>query len=102
MRDPITHELKIWPEYYAQVSARIKPFELRKSDRDYQPGDMLRLKVWDPSTGTYTGESGRARITTVIRNAPGMLPGYVALGIFFEGRAFACSVEPEYDMNDLA
>lgn len=102
MRPPITHELKIWPEYYAQVSARIKPSELRKADRDYQPGDRIILREWDPDAQAYTGESGRARVTTVIHGAPGMLPGYVALGIFFEGRSFASPVEPEYDPYDLA
>ena len=101
MRNPIEHEVKIWPEYYAQVSVRIKPFELRKAERDYRPGDMLLLRVFDPIAKRYTGESGRARIQTVLKDAPGLMHGYVALGIFFIGRAFVQPIEDDYDLNEL-
>ncbi len=48
------HELKILPEYYDAVRFGDKRFEIRKNDRDYHTGDILRLKEWDGKQ--YTGE----------------------------------------------
>ena len=48
------HELKILPEYYDAVRCGDKRFEIRKNDRDYHRGDILRLKEWDGKE--YTGE----------------------------------------------
>lgn len=57
------HELKIWPQFYSRVKDRSKTFEVRDNDRDFQPGDTVLLREWDPkkensvSTGArgYTG-----------------------------------------------
>lgn len=48
------HELKILPEYYDVVRCGDKRFEIRKNDRDFHSGDILRLKEWDGKE--YTGE----------------------------------------------
>lgn len=48
------HELKILPEYYNAVRFGDKRFEIRKNDRDFHTGDILRLKEWDGEK--YTGE----------------------------------------------
>ena len=48
------HELKILPEYYDAVRSGDKRFELRRNDRDFHKGDILRLKEWDGEK--YTGE----------------------------------------------
>lgn len=37
------HELKILHEYLIDVSKGKKTFELRKNDRDYQVGDLIRF-----------------------------------------------------------
>ena len=37
------HELKILHEYLIDVSTGKKTFELRKNDRDYQVGDLIRF-----------------------------------------------------------
>ena len=37
------HELKILHEYLIDVSIGKKTFELRKNDRDYQVGDLIRF-----------------------------------------------------------
>jgi hypothetical protein len=51
-----THELKIWPEFYAAVASGIKPFEVRwGDDRPYAVGDQVNLREWDPAVGAYTG-----------------------------------------------
>lgn len=48
------HELKILPEYYDAVRFGDKRFEIRKNDRDFHSGDILRLKEWDGQQ--FTGE----------------------------------------------
>ena len=48
------HELKILPEYYDAIRCGDKRFEIRKNDRNYHSGDILRLKEWDGEK--YTGE----------------------------------------------
>ncbi|EED1975124.1 DUF3850 domain-containing protein, partial [Listeria monocytogenes] len=40
------HDLKILPIYFAEVVAKRKTFEIRKNDRDFCVGDMVRLKEW--------------------------------------------------------
>lgn len=37
------HELKILPEYYTKVSTGEKRFEIRKDDRNFKVGDIIRL-----------------------------------------------------------
>jgi hypothetical protein len=45
----MTHELKIWPQYYCRVKDGSKTFEVRTNDRGYQPGDTVILKEWGPT-----------------------------------------------------
>lgn len=45
----MTHELKIWPQYYCRVADGTKTFEVRVNDRGFQPGDEVILKEWDPT-----------------------------------------------------
>lgn len=42
------HDLKTWPEPFAAVVAGDKTHEARKNDRDYQVGDVLRLREFKP------------------------------------------------------
>lgn len=37
------HELKLDDEYFNDVKDGSKTFEIRKDDRDFQPGDLLAL-----------------------------------------------------------
>ena len=50
-----THDLKTWPEYFAEIATGNKTFELRKNDRNFEPGDVLILQEWNPETKDYTG-----------------------------------------------
>ena len=67
------HELKIRHDYLIDVSLGIKTFELRKNDRDYQVGDLIRFI--DISVGytnndiePYIDENTLYRITYVLKN----------------------------------
>lgn len=51
-----THELKLDVKYFDDIKNGKKNFEIRKNDRNYQVGDILDLKAWDPSSAMYVGE----------------------------------------------
>lgn len=76
------HELKIWPNYYEPVRDHRKPFEVRLNDRDFQTGDKLVLREWDPNTTEY---SGRRLFRTIgyIMHGPafGIEPGHCVMAI---------------------
>lgn len=77
----MTHELKTWPEYFIQVGAGQKQFEVRKDDgRNFAIGDNLQLKEWDPKTEMYTGRLIRARVTYIYRGEM-VAPGHCILSI---------------------
>lgn len=48
------HELKIWPQFYARVKNGSKTFEVRNNDRNFQMGDTVVLKEWDPEKKNKT------------------------------------------------
>ncbi len=54
-----THVVKIWPDYFHAVKAKTKTFEIRVNDRNYNPGDVIILREWDPKTRKYTGRKSR-------------------------------------------
>lgn len=51
------HELKIKPQYYEDIKIGLKPFEIRKNDRDFKLGDILILNEYDSGAGTYSGRA---------------------------------------------
>jgi hypothetical protein len=59
------HEKKIWPEFFDRVQRGEKTFEVRLADEDYQAGDTLVLREWDPQRKEYTGRSARFLIPYV-------------------------------------
>jgi len=42
------HCLKIWPQYYEAVASGDKTFEVRVNDRNFQRGDLVELRYFDP------------------------------------------------------
>lgn len=77
------HELKTWPNYFQAVVEGKKPFEVRKDDRDFQTGDELRLREWDPNTKTYSGRELFRMVGYILRGpAFGIEPGHCVMAIF--------------------
>lgn len=74
------HELKILPEYYDAVRCGDKRFELRRNDRDFHKGDILRLKEWDGEK--FTGEELDVLVRYILFNwAAGLSDGYCIMSI---------------------
>lgn len=59
------HELKSWPKYFEASLHGEKNFEVRKNDRDFQRGDRLTLREWNPDTKEYTGRTLNAIVGRV-------------------------------------
>lgn len=79
-KEPVTHNLKIWPEYFSAVRDGLKRAELRWNDREYQAGDTLNLCEWDPNEEAFTGDFISVTVTHVAELGQWM-PGYVMLSI---------------------
>lgn len=75
------HYLKIWPQFFQDVKSGVKPFEVRKKDRDYKTGDTLILDEYDPVAGKKTGAWTAQRITYLLDDNNFVKEGYVILGI---------------------
>lgn len=84
------HRLKTWPSYFAAVVDGSMPFQVRRNDRDFQVGDKLELREWDPAKGQYTGRSAFVRVVSIFFPAAftpddypigGVLQGYCVMGI---------------------
>lgn len=60
---------------------------MRKDDRGFAVGDTLVLQEWTPgrqmpllNLGAYTGRELQRRVTYILRESPGLQPGYVVMG----------------------
>ena len=70
------HELKILHGYLVDITIGTKTFELRKNDRDYQEGDLIRfIDIGEDDTTTtkcryepHIDENTLYRITYVLKN----------------------------------
>lgn len=82
LKIPNTHELKTWPEYYAEVLNGNKTFELRKMDRDFKVGDELILREYFPSSQVYSGRECIKQISYILRGGTfGLEKDYCILGL---------------------
>lgn len=75
------HELKTWQFYYADVISGNKNFEVRKGDRNFEVGDTLHLKEYDPHSNTYTGRECRVKVGYILFGGQfGIEEGFVVMG----------------------
>ena len=63
----MTHEKKVWPEYFQKILAGEKTFEIRLADWECNEGDILILKEWDPKTKKFTGRSLEKKIIYLVK-----------------------------------
>ena len=75
------HDLKTWPEYYEQVSVGAKTFEIRKNDRDFKVGDILRLYEFDPVEQVCSGKVTPVIVSYILVAQPFVPEGYVCMAI---------------------
>jgi len=76
------HVLKIWPIFFDAVARGEKSFEVRKNDRDFQPGDEVTLKEWNPKTEEFTGRELNRLIIYVFKGGSfGVQEGFVVFSM---------------------
>lgn len=76
----MVHHIKIREEFFIPITAGKKLFELRKNDRGYQCGDLIRFTVIRDQDKVVTEDRQLYEITYVI-SGWGLKNGYVAFGI---------------------
>lgn len=75
------HELQIWPACFEAVAAGTKPFDVREKDLNFQVGDVLLLREYDPDANDYTGRTMQRWVSYVLEGgAFGVQPGWCVLG----------------------
>lgn len=80
------HELKTWPEFYQAVLYGQKLFEVRKNDRDFKAGDVIKLREFDPEINDYTGSWNNMLVNYVLEGGQfGIEEGYVVLSLWPKG-----------------
>ena len=82
------HELKCWPIPFAAMRDGTKRFEYRKDDRNYEVGDILWNREWEPPAHVsdqhrhgYTGREDRYRVTYKLAGRFGVPDGFCVLSI---------------------
>jgi hypothetical protein len=73
--------LKTWPEYFAAVLDGSKTFEARFDDREFEVGDELHLREWNPETREYTGRATRRTVSYKLNGGEFVREGYCILGL---------------------
>lgn len=75
------HELKIDHVYFDDVAEGRKRFELRKNDREFAVGDVLKLREQD--CGRYTGRTCLKEVLYILKNGEkyGLQPDYIIIGL---------------------
>lgn len=81
------HILKILPEYFQAQAEGKKNFEIRKNDRNFNIGDELWLREYDPKVEAYTENDLVVKVTYITSYM--QQKDYVVLGTELE--AFVCS-----------
>lgn len=77
-----THSIKCKPEYFQPIIEGRRTAEVRENDRDYQEGDTLLIKEFDPKTAEgYTGRSTMRKVTHVLKGFPAVDRNYVVLSL---------------------
>ena len=99
----MTHELRTWAPYYDAVVSGEKKFEVRRDDRGFQKGDIVRLiRCTQGKTGMWDIEYGYGvtpkhtaefRIGWILTGGQfGIEPGYIVFSLDpVEGGGSTCA-----------
>lgn len=83
------HELKLLEKYAKAKKDGIKPFEIRKNDRDFMVGDLVKYNIVEsytepcPPNRTLTRESQNKELTS-----------------YFDNRVFKIKYITDYEQKD--
>ena len=58
---------KVWREYFEEIAAGRKKFELRLADFEVNEGDTLILEEWDKDKKEYTGRKIEVVATYILK-----------------------------------
>ena len=58
---------KVWPEYFEEIVAGKKRFELRLADFEVNEGDALVLEEWNKDKKEYTGRKVQVIATYILK-----------------------------------
>jgi len=58
------HVLKTWPAPFQAIADGRKKHEVRKADRSFKVGDVIRLREWDPERARLAGWDSRIDLET--------------------------------------
>lgn len=72
------HQIRCAAMFFEDKLKGIKPFELRKNDRNYKVGDILEETEF--SDGRNTGRMVREEVTYILEDYTGLEEGYCILG----------------------
>lgn len=64
------HELKTWPVFFRAIIDGTKTFEVRENDRNFQVGDLLELREYDPDAEDYTGNKVCKKVIYILGDNP--------------------------------
>lgn len=78
----MTHELKTHPEFFQKIWDREKLFEARFDDRNFQVGDNVRLREYDPFSRNFSTREVYANISFKLDGGQfGVEKGYCILSL---------------------
>lgn len=73
------HTIKLAKMYYEDVKSGKKSFELRKNDRGYKQGDILRMLEY--AEGEWTGREMVVEVTYLLEDYAGLEEGYCIMAL---------------------
>jgi len=73
------HDIKTWPIAFRAVRDGLKPWELRKNDRDFKVGDLLCLHEFNPDADVYTGQRLTQQVRWILDGGFGLPKGYIIM-----------------------
>lgn len=84
------HELKALPAYFHPLADGEKRFEVRRDDRGFQKGDVIRVREFVPGARSpreqYTGNETFVRVDWILTGGQlGIEPGFVVMSVSLLG-----------------